>query len=110
MILKRVVVLSRVFMLALLFAGVYLPGPDGASVVYRTGATPVGVTVTPALDGRSVTLEPTTRLKAGRWYYVSLWKGTDGITDLTGDSLSEGGNYLVDERGNFVYWWFKTRA
>ena len=97
-------------MLALLFAGVYLPGPDGASVVYRTDATPVGVTVTPALDGRSVTLEPTTRLKAGRWYYVSLWKGTDGITDLTGDSLSEGGNYLVDERGNFVYWWFKTRA
>jgi len=32
MILKRVVVLSKFFMLALLFAGVYLPGPDGASV------------------------------------------------------------------------------
>ena len=34
--------------------------------LYRTSATPAGVTVTPALNGRSGPLEPTTRLKAGR--------------------------------------------
>jgi hypothetical protein len=79
--------------------------------LYKSGAsTPVGATVTPALDGTSVTLKPTTRLKAGRWYYVALWKDSTGITDLTGDPLSGGGDYLVDDDDNFVYWWFKTRS
>jgi hypothetical protein len=37
--------------------------------LYRSGATsPVDATVTPGSDGRSVTLKPTNKLKAGKWY------------------------------------------
>jgi hypothetical protein len=48
-------------------------------------------------DGRSVTLKPTNRLKAGKWYYVLLWRASGGITDLADDPLSEEGDYLVSE-------------
>jgi M6 family metalloprotease-like protein len=78
--------------------------------LYRSGAsTPVGATVTPTSDGRSVTLKPS-KLTAGKWYYVVLWRDLQGIKDLAGYPLSGGGNYLVIESGDYVYWWFRTRV
>jgi hypothetical protein len=70
---------------------------------------PVSATVTPGLDGRSVTLKPASRLKARQWYQVVLWNDPGGITDLAGTPLSGGGDYMASEDG-YVYWWFKTRA
>jgi M6 family metalloprotease-like protein len=79
--------------------------------LYRSGATnPVDATVTLGSDGWSITLEPTNRLKAGKWYYVLLWRDSNGVKDLANNPLSGGGDYLVDEYDNYVYWWFKTRA
>jgi hypothetical protein len=79
--------------------------------LYKSGAgTPVGVTMTVGLDGRSVTLKSSNRMKAGRWYYVALWKGSSGITDLADNPLSGSGDYLVSDDGSFVYWWFRTRS
>jgi hypothetical protein len=54
-------------------------------------------TATSGSDGRSVTLKPTNRLKAGKWYYVLLWRASGGITDLADDPLLEEGDYLVSE-------------
>jgi Bacterial Ig-like domain len=85
-----------------------LTGPNVQ--LYRSGASsPVGATVTPGLDGRSVTLKPSNRLKAGKRYYVRLRNDSQGIKDLDGNPLSGGGDYLTHPDG-YVYWWFKTRA
>jgi M6 family metalloprotease-like protein len=79
--------------------------------LYRSGAgSPVGATVTPGSDGRSVTLEPSSRLRAGKWYSVRLWRDAQGIEDLEGNALSGGGNYLVSETGGYVFWRFKVRS
>jgi M6 family metalloprotease-like protein len=78
--------------------------------LYRSGASgPVRATVAPGLDGRSVTLKPSNRLRAGKRYYVRLRNDSQGIKDLDGNPLSGGGAYLADPDG-YVYWWFKTRA
>jgi hypothetical protein len=42
--------------------------------------------------------------------YVALWRGSTGITDLTGDPLFGGADYLDSDGGDVVYWWFRTRS
>jgi hypothetical protein len=75
----------------------------------RSGVTtPVAATVKPSPDGRSVTLVPG-RLKKGKRYYVVLRSDSQGIKDLAGNPLSGGGGSLVNESGEYVYWWFMTR-
>ncbi len=51
--------------------------------------------------------DPSKPLAAGK-YRVKAWRNSGGLKDVSGTTLSWGGNYLVSKSGGYVYWWFKA--
>lgn len=60
----------------------------------------------------TITIDPypgdTSKLLSAGKYRVKAWRDSGGLKDLSGNPLAEGGDYLMSENGNFVYWSFKT--
>jgi thermitase len=80
--------------------------------LYANGAdSPVDATVSCDSSCRTVTLDPSSRLRAGAWYSVVLWNDSSGLRDLAGNPLESAAPYKTEvaDGYEYVYWWFKTR-
>jgi thermitase len=80
--------------------------------LYANGANaPVDATVSCDSSCRTVTLNPSSRLRGGTWYSVVLWNDSSGLRDLAGHPLESAAPYETEvaDGHQYVYWWFKTR-
>lgn len=89
---------------------IFSPGVYNAEV-YRENAdgsfTFIPSAVSFSSDGKTITINPNSRLSSKKWHLVALWNASTGLKDLAGNQLAAGGNYQQDS-GGYIYFWFKT--
>jgi M6 family metalloprotease-like protein len=89
---------------------IFSPGVYNAEV-YRENTdgsfTFIPSAVSFSSDGKTITINPNSRLAKKKWHMVRLWNDSAGFKDLAGNQLAAGGNYQQDS-GGYIYFWFKT--